>query len=131
MALMVLLKHYVLTMTKQHPITPPPELVQQWVDTYFGGKISQSNFHLDLATNAAQWGADQELLACGNYLKQCAQWEEEEVTEFYNYRRPRPPGLKKQALAVLEKEPEDSKELIVFDTDQVDIIRRALEQLDD
>jgi hypothetical protein len=30
---------------------------------------------------------------------------------------------------VLEEEPEDSKELIVFDTDQIDIIRRALEAL--
>jgi hypothetical protein len=55
------------------------------------------------------------------------------VTEFYNYRRPRPPSLKERALKILEEEPEsdDMKELIVFDTAQVNIIRRALEQLDD
>jgi hypothetical protein len=45
--------------------------------------------------------------------------------------RPRPLSLKEQALAALDTEPEDAKELIVFDTDQVNIIRRALEQLDD
>jgi hypothetical protein len=39
--------------------------------------------------------------------------------------------LKEQALAVLEEEPEDAKELIVFDVDQVKIIRRALEALND
>jgi hypothetical protein len=42
-------------MTK-HPITPPPELVQQWwaEETYdpFGVAISR------LATQAARWGAD-------------------------------------------------------------------------
>jgi len=45
--------------------------------------------------------------------------------------RPRPLSLKEQALAALDTEPEDGKELIVFDTDQVNIIRRALEQLHD
>jgi hypothetical protein len=112
-------------MTNQHPTTPPPELVQQWVDTYFGGKISQSNFHLDLARQAAQWGADRELLACGNYLKQCAAWEEEDVTEFYNYRRPKPPSLKEQALEALDR----MDQLPTFQ--DMHIIREALEQLDD
>jgi len=51
-------------MTTQHPIIPPPELVQQWVDAYFGGTVAQTNFHLDLAARAAQWGTDQELEAC-------------------------------------------------------------------
>jgi len=109
-----------------HPITPPPELVQQW---YNASSHANEKALQDVATAAAQWGADQELLACGNYLKQCAQWEEEDLTEFYNYRRPKPPSLKERALAVLEEEPEGAKELIVFDTDQVKIIRRALEAL--
>jgi len=118
-------------MTDQHSITPPPELVHQWVDTYFNGKISQSNFHLDLATRAAQWGSDQE-------LKACCKWQELHLLAGINLskklraaRRPKPPSLKEQALAVLKEEPEDSKELIVFDTDQINIIRKALEQLDD
>jgi len=104
-------------------ITPPPELVEQW----------HSNSPLDrgltLATQAAQWGADQELLACGNYLKKCAQWEEEDVTEFYNYRRPKPPSLKEQALDALTllcKGPDATAFVTCRDT-----IRRALEALPD
>lgn len=126
---------------QRHPITPSPELVQQWRDfpEYVDGKrkltmVTLSTEKLqDIATRASQWGADTELLACGNYLKHCAAWEEEDVTEFYNYRRPGRMSLKKQALKILDEEPEadDMKELIVFDTDQVEIIRRALEQLDD
>jgi hypothetical protein len=49
-------------MTQTHPITPPPELVQQWwaEETYdpFGVAISK------LAAQAARWGADQELESC-------------------------------------------------------------------
>lgn len=126
---------------QQHPITPSPKLVEQWrnLPEYTDGKrklimVTLSTGKLQhIATQAAQWGADTELLACGNYLKHGAAWEEEDVTEFYNYRRPRPPSLKEQALKILEEEPEadDMKELIVFDTDQVNIIRLALEQLDD
>ena len=72
------------------------------------------------ATQAALWGADQQLLACGKYLEQCAAWEEEDVTEMYNYLRPKPQSLKEQALA--------------WCNDYIDpdgVIRRALEQLND
>jgi len=103
-------------------ITPPPELVEQW----------HSNSPLDrgltLATQAAQWGADQELLACGNYLKQCAQWEEEDVTEFYNYRRPKPPSLKEQSLALIDLIQGNKK---AWDISDLDVVRRALEELPD
>ncbi len=74
--------------------------------------------------------ADQELETCCEWLKKNTNYHM--TIEFLRAaRRPKPPSLKEQALAVLEEEPEDSKELIVFDTDQVNIIRRALEQLDD
>jgi len=43
---------------QQHPITPPPELVQQWVD------VLLPNGSLNAFTVAAQYGADQELEAC-------------------------------------------------------------------
>jgi hypothetical protein len=120
-------------MTQQHPITPPPELVQKWGHdaNLAGAPWTDENWSYEqhIATLAAQWGADQELLACGNYLKQCAQWEEEDVTEFYNYRRPKPPTLKEQAQAEL-------KRLIALIPTEGAIamaepIRRALEQLDD
>ena len=116
-------------MSDNHPITPPPELVRQW----WKSAPEDGDWLRSLATQAARWGADQELLACGNYLEKCAAWEPEDVNEFYNYRRPKPPSLKEQALKILEEEPEadDMKELVVFDVDQVEIIRKALEQLND
>ena len=109
-------------MTNQHPITPPPELVQQWVDTYFGGKISQSNFHVGLAARAAQWGADQELEACCEWLSSSG-FNSIFLEEFRAYRRPKPPSLKEQAIAVLE----DAE----LDAAHYNILLRALEQIDD
>ena len=38
---------------QQHPITPPPELVQQWVD------VLLPNGSLNAFTIAAQWGYQQ------------------------------------------------------------------------
>jgi hypothetical protein len=114
-------------MTQQHPITPPWELVQQWVDTYFGGRISQSNFHVDLATQAAQWGADQELEACCEWLGQkvLLQHQSDVVPALRAARRPKPPSWKEQALETL-KYPKD-----FWSEAEVDTIRRALEQLPD
>jgi hypothetical protein len=81
-------------MSEQPPITPPPELVQQW-------KSSARRLDLVVA-RAAQWGADQELEACCEYLVRCAQWEPEDVTELRAVRRPKPPSLKEQALEQLD-----------------------------
>ena len=121
-------------MTNQDPITPPHELVQQWRDApeYTDGKqklimVTLSTGKLqDVATQAAQWGADTELLACGNYLKHCAAWEPEDVTELFNYRRPRPPSLKERALKAL-----DDISIASFEQDAANIIRQALEELPD
>jgi hypothetical protein len=117
-------KHWSNSMTDSSPITPPPELVQQWRRSGPADAAANNAYEHHIATQAARWGADQELLACGNYLKQCAQWEEEDVTEFYNYRRPKPPSLKEQALMAINA--------IDAGTDKLgdsDIIRRALEAL--
>ena len=120
-------------MTEKHPITPPPELVQQWVDTYFGGRISQSNFHVDLAARAAQWGSDQELEACCEWIKDYP-WAEHVnrhllIEVFRAARRPKPPSLKEQALQELEQLRGDANSMgMGFDAPA---ILRALEQLDD
>jgi hypothetical protein len=107
-------------------ITPPPELVEQWVDTYFGGRISQSSFHLDLATRAAQWGADQELDACCEWVSAV---DGKYGPRLRLARRPQPKSLKEKALAALERyESEEWCEEMTFDSS---IIREALEQLDD
>ena len=112
-------------MTSTSPIAPPPELVQQWMTELYGTPIVPGEACTDLAARAAQWGADQELIACGNYLKQCAAWEEEDVIEFYNYRRSKPPSLKEQALKRLA----EAELILIVDPDRT--IRRALEALDD
>jgi hypothetical protein len=101
--------------------------VQQWVDTYFGGKISQSNFHVDLATRAAQWGADQELEACCEWLGKRRGWED--VTgPLRAARRPTPLSLKEQSIALLDLI-QGNKDR--WQLEDLDVVRRALEQLDD
>jgi hypothetical protein len=115
-------------MTDQHPITPPQELVQEWWAKAL--KTPSENAFKFLATRAAQWGADQELLACGNYLKQCAAWEEEDVTEFYNYRRPRPLSLKELALESVKRF-EKSGEFFSDQMRELGFIRKALETIND
>lgn len=44
-----------------HPITPPPELVQQWFGKYFGCNVrgDLSDIELYLANQAARWGLQQ------------------------------------------------------------------------
>ncbi len=125
-------------MIQEHPITPPPtELVQQWVDTYFGGKISQSNFHVDLATRAAQWGADQELEACCKMLydrydrvRHATGFPGSDMSDWLRAaRRPKPPSLKEQALAALAHIATGPNPTAFLDCQ--DTIRRALEQLPD
>jgi hypothetical protein len=111
-----------------HPMTPPPELVQQWWEESNYQQYTGSEAEEYVVSMAAQWGADQELEACCGLLVQ----QGFDLVDYLRAaRRPKPPSLKEQALAVLEEEPEDAKELIVFDVDQVKIIRRALEALND
>jgi hypothetical protein len=116
-------------MTNYH-ITPPPELVQQWRVEAANRQYVSLEFDEYIAEVAAQWGADQELLACGNYLKQCAAWEEEDVTEFYNYRRPRPLSLKELALESVKRF-EKSGEFFSDQMRELEFIRKALEALPD
>jgi hypothetical protein len=108
-----------------NPITPPPELIEDWIELAKPLPQRPPNPG-ELATLAARWGADQELEACCRWLPKLPPWS---ASDLRKHRRPKPPSLKEQALAVLEEEPEDAKELIVFDTDQVNLIRCALEAL--
>ena len=110
-------------MTNQHPITPPPELVQQWVDLLPQGSVKAF-------TAAAQWGADCELNACCEWLIGWDTCEGERLASLLHEGRcPKPPRLKEQALAALERyEAEEWCEEMTFDSS---IIRRALEQLND
>ena len=45
---------------QQHPITPPPELVEQWIAEIWheGTPVSVAASDLHITTRAARWGAD-------------------------------------------------------------------------
>ena len=113
-------------MTNQHPITPPPDLVQQWLSTYFGTTVTGevSGVELALATQAARWGADQELEACCEWLVRNYNYPEA-GNPLRNTRRPKPPSLKEQALVVLD----DCSDRL--DGAHENTIRCALEALND
>ncbi len=116
-------------MTQQHPITPPSKLVQQWelgatLDRKTGLTWTQA-----FATRAAQWGADQELEACCEWIAAYPWLDHPEllIKQLRAARRPNPPSLKEQALALVEQH-EDGWRPSPKDWDT---IRRALEALPD
>ena len=119
-------------------ITPPPELVLQWLEG--GPEDGEFGISKHVATQAARWGADQELEACCEYLTRCAAWEPwepEDIQEMRDLRRPKPPSLKQQALEALgpERMPETGPTgdtiLNVGAIERHRFLRRALEQLPD
>ena len=119
---------------QQHSITPPPELVEQWRDLpeFTDGRrkmimvtLSREKL-LDIATQAARWGADQELEGCCHLLRQQGF---DVVDDLRATRRPKPPSLKEQALAALDDAVMRGDCITI--SDALPTIRRALEQLDD
>ena len=124
-----------------HPITPPPELVEQWFDaSVLEGAITYDEFNF--ANLAARWGADQELEACCDHMRD-HQWgfvERPDGTKIHRAiylqqsRRPKPPSLKERALALISDDglkPGEQLLSVHLELDSIEIIRRALEQLDD
>jgi hypothetical protein len=106
-------------MTNQQPITPPPELVEEWA--------SMLEYHPDekVFGEVAQWGADQELEACCSEVA----WLESTsmAKKIRAARRPKPLTLKEQALRAAD---------LLFDHAEIGecalaqaTIRRALEAL--
>ena len=120
-------------MTDNHPITPSTELVKQWLGTYFSTTITGevSDVELTLATQAARWGADQELEAC-------CEWVSQFNYDDYSYqerlraarRSTKPPSLKEQALGALYAFATGADDTREFHQD-LETIRRALESLPD
>ncbi len=105
-----------------HPITPPPELVQQWIQQSTTTECTASQ----VATRAAQWGADQELEACCEVLARELICDGKHVaTDLRMIRRPKLPSLKEQALEQLES----VQCLLDMHKLRSDTIRRALEAL--
>ncbi len=126
-------------MTQQHPITPPPELVQQWLEELYGGPVSViSPFDQRVLIAAAQWGADRQLEVDAQWLDQNS-LDAPHLTitptgkGLVEAMRSKTPSLKEKALAQLTQ--------LVVELDRASMrqqastlegpIRRALEQLDD
>jgi hypothetical protein len=114
-----------------HPIIPPPELVEQWWDAV-PGTFTHLADEMQLATAAAQWGADQQLEACCEQLTSIPSplgipFGEMASNALRNACRPEPPSLKEQALSELNLTADpDGAEL---SRTQVELIRQALESL--
>ena len=118
-------------MTQDHPITPPPELVEQW---YEDGPGDQRELVEYVATQAARWGADQELEACKEWLL-IAYTNSRRALALQEARRPKPPSLKEQALETLRSMQIGPCWINGVNTNaelmsKYDILRRALEALD-
>ena len=111
--------------TNNHPITPPPELVTSLRNSAPHG-IRDAGVTRErwLINHAYAAGADQELEACVKWIEDCG-YHPSVPVEFRAARRPKPPSLKEQALAVIENS------LICDHLSPQDeaIIRRALEAL--
>ena len=102
----------------EHPITPPPDLVQRWINEEGGLTAGH------IATQAAQWGADQELEACCEWT---TVWiSAPEASQLRAARRPKPPIKADQALAVLNTAPKAGTPTVILDIDQFDTILLAL-----
>ena len=124
---------------QQHPITPTPELVQQWLtEGHHQDYCSAANHAI---AQAARWGfrqcikvdaawledklqkaRDQELEACMEWMRSHFHGVPQWADELRDARRPKPPSLAEQALEACER----SAFGIPGDRD---IIRRALERL--
>ena len=90
-----------------HPIIPPPELVQEWWDKVPGTFTSLVD-ETHLATQASQWGADQQLEDCCEQLKSIPSplgipFGEMASNALRSACRPQPPSLKEQALKQLDE----------------------------
>jgi hypothetical protein len=104
------------------PIAPPPELPMQFLGVPLIPPLDCTDPQSWIAERIYQMGADQELEACCEWLRDFPHFIgiEEQLRAA---RRPKPPNLKEQAIAVLE----DAE----LNAAHYNILLRALEQLND
>jgi len=116
-------------MTNQ--ITPPPELVQQLCDSAALSRrfknISIREVDVLLILEAFEAGAAQELEACCKWIGPLGIKGGDNLRRA---RRPKPLSLKEQALELARPAGIDGAH-VTFGPEELALIRRALEQLDD
>jgi hypothetical protein len=112
----------------EHPITPPPKLIQKWSEQFEAGRSLYAMFE-----DIYRAGADAELEACcmeiidgeGRFYIDETSDRVRLTEDLWTTRRPKPPSLKELALEALDR-------MDQFPTaDDQHTIRRALEQLPD
>jgi hypothetical protein len=140
------------------PITPPPELIEQWMSAHsttydiarqaaLWGADQQLKLDAEQIGKAYQAGADQELEACCAELSKnvlngvfyvgkgsCPSWSHfalKAINKLRDVRRPNPRILKKQALEIIDDSIEDGPGRVVFALEEIKTIRRALAALPD
>ena len=128
-------------MTPTNHLVPPPDLRCQWLDNDHFPMVTGTNDLLSITRDrlnsvidqAAQWGADQELEACVEWLGDAPvvyndNGDLHPGSYLRDARRPKPPSLKQQALNALQKIEDNDINATYLDSS---IIRLALEALDD
>ena len=122
-------------MTDQHPITPPPELRQQWIN-----EAPLQDYSYCITKQAAQWGYDQRGEVNEAKLQQARDEELEACCEWLvlngcvvaanalrSARRPKPPSLAKTATYELDEAVMRGD--CITTTDAMPHLRAALELL--
>ena len=123
-------------MAENTKISVPPDLLEQWrtapeYTTGSLGRVEMVSMRLqrlqEIADQAAQYGADQRLKACVEWLtsNNNPMW----ALALQEAMRPTPPSLAKEALEALEKEDDALVHSGFKKSDRFALIRRALEHL--
>ena len=111
-------------MTTEHPVIPSSLLIEAWHIEWGKGKSME-----ELLTEAVQYGADEELKACCNWLKTQTIGGRSAV-ELRMIRRPKSKKLKERAIEALTEIAADEADHEVLIECFKDV-RRALEALPD
>jgi len=110
-------------MIDQHSITPSEQLLKSWWCRHTDEYESAESCDV-LLTEAYQAGADQELEECWRWMRDEGYRETAQL--LHSARRPKPPSLKEQALALVSHDFSDQP---CLSEEGYAIIRRALEAL--
>lgn len=118
-------------MTQEYPFTPTSELMQQWL-TKWRDKRTTVPYDEFFASQAAQWGADQQLEQDAKWLDTCALFSAHlTITPsgdaLRQAMRPKPLSLKDEVKQIIDCLVEGD---CLNDEDET-TLRRALEQLND
>jgi hypothetical protein len=116
-----------------HPITPPPELVQQWctdAETNYEPGVAYSLVTV-LAARSAQWGAEERTHAICAWLDHPSQEAAHLIGPLLAHFCPKDQSLKEQAKEALGRFSANSHTTADAMVADFEMLRRALEALPD